>query len=176
MSRAERLYHRLVVWLLFLILFAPLAATLVYSLATQWSATLLPAGFTFKWYLQLWSDPRFLAAFGRSLAICFGALALSCVLILPAMFAIAYHFPRLDALMNVLILLPFAVPPVVSAVVAYAFFGLDQLGEEMEEPFGLESNDLPLDAMVRTIEIDLLDSLGVQPLPEPLQPRQYLLQ
>jgi len=30
--------------------------------------------------------------------------------------------------------------------------------------------------MVRTIEIDLLDSLGVQPLPEPLQPRQYLLQ
>ena len=116
MSRAERLYHRLVVWLLFLILFAPLAATLVYSLATQWSATLLPAGFTFKWYLQLWSDPRFLAAFGCSLAICFGALALSCVLILPAMFAIAYHFPRLDALMNVLILLPFAVPPVVSAV------------------------------------------------------------
>ena len=65
---------------------------------------------------------------------------------------------------------------VVSAVLAYAFFGLDQLGEEMEEPFGLESNDLPLDAMVRTVEIDLLDSLGVQPLPEPLQPRQYLLQ
>ncbi|MDH4762627.1 putative spermidine/putrescine transport system permease protein [Pseudomonas sp. SORGH_AS199] len=116
MSRTERLYHRTVVWVLFLILFTPLAATLLYSLATQWSATLLPAGFTFKWYLQLWSEPRFLAAFGRSLAICFGALALSCVLILPAMFAVAYHFPRLDALMNVLILLPFAVPPVVSAV------------------------------------------------------------
>lgn len=81
------------------------------------------------------------------------------------------------------VLLPFGLAsslgwatPVVSAVLAYAFFGLDQLGEEMEEPFGLESNDLPLDAMVRTIEIDLLDSLGVQPLPEPLQPRQYLLQ
>ncbi|MEN5041708.1 bestrophin family protein [Stenotrophomonas sp. TWI1149] len=81
------------------------------------------------------------------------------------------------------VLLPFGLAsslgwatPVVSAVLAYAFFGLDQLGEEMEEPFGLESNDLPLDAMVRIIEIDLLDSLGVQPLPEPLQPRQYLLQ
>ena len=81
------------------------------------------------------------------------------------------------------VLLPFGLAsslgwatPVVSAVLAYAFFGLDQLGEEMEEPFGLESNDLPLDAMVRTIEIDLLDSLGVQPLPEPLQPRHYLLQ
>lgn len=81
------------------------------------------------------------------------------------------------------VLLPFGLAsalgwatPVVSAVLAYAFFGLDQLGEEMEEPFGLEPNDLPLDAMVRTIEIDLLDSLGVRPLPEPLQPQRYLLQ
>ncbi len=38
MSRAERLYHRLVVGPLFLILLLPLAATLLYSLATQWSA------------------------------------------------------------------------------------------------------------------------------------------
>jgi putative membrane protein len=81
------------------------------------------------------------------------------------------------------VLLPFGLAsslgwatPVVSAVLAYAFFGLDQLGEEMEEPFGLEPNDLPLDAMVRTIEIDLLDSLGVRPLPDPLQPQRYLLQ
>jgi putative membrane protein len=81
------------------------------------------------------------------------------------------------------VLLPFGLAsslgwatPVVSAVLAYAFFGLDQLGEEMEEPFGLEPNDLPLDALVRTIEIDLLDSLGVRPLPEPLQPQRYLLQ
>jgi putative membrane protein len=81
------------------------------------------------------------------------------------------------------VLLPFGLAsslgwatPVVSAVLAYAFFGLDQLGEEMEEPFGLEPNDLPLDAMVRTIEIDLLDSLGVRPLPAPLQPQRYLLQ
>jgi len=81
------------------------------------------------------------------------------------------------------VLLPFGLAsslgwatPVVSAVLAYAFFGLDQLGEEMEEPFGLEPNDLPLDALVRTIEIDLLDSLGVAPLPAPLQPHRYLLQ
>ncbi|HAI93295.1 MAG TPA: bestrophin [Xanthomonadaceae bacterium] len=80
------------------------------------------------------------------------------------------------------VLLPFGLAttlgwatPVVSAVLAYAFFGLDQLGDETEEPFGTEPNDLPLDAIVRTIEIDLLDSLGVRPLPEPLQPRGYQL-
>lgn len=80
------------------------------------------------------------------------------------------------------VLLPFGLAgalgwatPVVSMLLAYAFFGLDQLGEEMEEPFGLEANDLPLDAMVRTIEIDVLDALGRQPLPEPLQPQGYQL-
>ncbi len=81
------------------------------------------------------------------------------------------------------VLLPFGLAsslgwgtPVLSAVLAYAFFGLDQLGEEMEDPFGLEPNDLPLDALVRTIEIDQLDALGERPLPEPLLPQGYLLQ
>lgn len=81
------------------------------------------------------------------------------------------------------VLLPFGLAatlgwatPVLSAVLAYAFFGLDQLGEEMEEPFGTEPNDLPLDAIVRTIEIDQLDALGVRPLPAPLQPQGYRLQ
>ena len=35
MSRAERLYHRTVTGLLLLILLLPLAATLIYALATQ---------------------------------------------------------------------------------------------------------------------------------------------
>lgn len=127
MSRAEHnapgLYHRIVVWLLFLILMLPLAGTLLYSLATSWSASILPSGLTFKWYLQLWGDPRFLQAFGQSLVVCVGALVLSVLLILPLLFAVHYHFPRLDALMNILILLPFAVPPVVSSVGLLNLYG-----------------------------------------------------
>lgn len=119
MSPAEKrspLFHQLVVYLLFLILLLPLLGTLVYSLSTSWSATILPSGFTFKWYVALWSDTRFLAAFGRSLLVCIAALALALLLILPLLFVVNYHFPRLDGVMNVLILLPFAIPPVVSSV------------------------------------------------------------
>jgi len=127
MSRAERrppgLYHRVVVYLLFLILLAPLLGTFVYSIATSWSATILPDGLTYKWYVALWSDPRFLRAFGQSLLVCVGALALSVVLILPLLFVVHYHFPKLDALMNILILLPFAVPPVVSSVGLLQLYG-----------------------------------------------------
>ncbi|MGE6792758.1 putative spermidine/putrescine transport system permease protein [Pseudomonas guineae] len=119
MSHAENrspLFHQLVVYALMLILLMPLLGTLIYSLSTSWSATILPSGLTFKWYLALWSDARFLSAFGRSLLVCFAALALSLVLILPLLFVVSYHFPKLDAVMNVLILLPFAIPPVVSSV------------------------------------------------------------
>jgi len=119
MPHAEKrspLLHQLIVYALFIILLLPLLGTLLYSLSTSWSASILPSGLTFKWYLALWSDARFLAAFGRSLLICFAALALALILILPLLFVVNYHFPRLDGLMNVLILLPFAIPPVVSSV------------------------------------------------------------
>jgi len=109
-------YHRSIVISLIALLLIPLVATLAYSLSKQWGATILPQGFTFDWYLQLWQDPRFLAAFGRSLLICFSTLALSTLLIVPMVFVVFYYFPKLDPWMNLLLLLPFAVPPVVSSV------------------------------------------------------------
>jgi putative membrane protein len=65
--------------------------------------------------------------------------------------------------------------PLVTAIVAYTFFGLDALGDEIEEPFGASDNDLPLDALCRTIEIDMLMALGERELPLPLLPIEYRL-
>ncbi|OWW18335.1 bestrophin family protein [Noviherbaspirillum denitrificans] len=65
--------------------------------------------------------------------------------------------------------------PFVVGIVAYTFFGLDALGDEIEEPFGTEANDLPLDAICRTIEINMRESLGETNLPQPLTPVNYCL-
>lgn len=110
------LYHKTVVYGIVGIMLVPILATLVYSLSSRWGATILPDGFTIDWYLKLLSDARFIEAFGRSLLVCVAALALSTLLILPAIFVVFYYFPKLDRVMNLLILLPFAVPPVVSSV------------------------------------------------------------
>ena len=59
--------------------------------------------------------------------------------------------------------------PFVVAIVAYTFFGLDALGDEIEEPFGTADNHLPLDAMCREVEIDLLAALGERELPQRMQ-------
>jgi putative membrane protein len=58
--------------------------------------------------------------------------------------------------------------PFVVGIVAYTFFGLDALGDEIEEPFGLAENHLPLDALCREIEINLRETLGETDLPSPL--------
>lgn len=65
--------------------------------------------------------------------------------------------------------------PVFTAIVAYTFFGLDRLSEQMEFPFGREANDLPLDAICRVHEISVAEALG-DPAPEPLQPVAFELQ
>lgn len=65
---------------------------------------------------------------------------------------------------------PFAV-----CVLAYTFFGLDALGDQIADPFDTQPNDLPLDAMSRNLEIAVLEILGERELPAPLEPVDGLL-
>ena len=65
--------------------------------------------------------------------------------------------------------------PAVCVIVAYAFFGLDVVGDELEMPFGNDPNDLPLDAISRTIEVNLRQRIGERDLPPPLQPVDEIL-
>lgn len=78
-------------------------------------------------------------------------------------------------------LLPFALiestgwfTPVFAAVVAYVFFGLQAVTNELERPFANVQNGLPLDAMCRVIDISVAEALGREP-PEPLAPKNSVL-
>lgn len=80
------------------------------------------------------------------------------------------------------LLLPFALAgalgwwtPLPVLLASYTFFGLDALGDQLEEPFGLEPNDLPLDAMARTVEREMLAAMGSDDLPPPVEPVHYVL-
>lgn len=78
-------------------------------------------------------------------------------------------------------LLPFALldstggfAPVLAAFVAYVFFGLQAVTNELERPFTNIENGLPLDAMCRTIEITLAEALG-RDVPPPLTPVNFVI-
>ena len=53
--------------------------------------------------------------------------------------------------------------PLFTALIAYTFFGLDALSEELEDPFGTEANDLALDGLCRVCEISVFEALGETP-------------
>lgn len=63
-----------------------------------------------------------------------------------------------------------AFTPVVVLIIGYAFFGLDAVGDEIEDPFGTDINDLPLAALSRMIEINLRQTLGETEVPPVLTP------
>lgn len=80
-------------------------------------------------------------------------------------------------------ILPFAfvedlryLTPFVTVFISYTFLSLETVAEEIEEPFGLAPNDLALNAICTTIEINLLDMNGIYPLPAfPLPDKNFKL-
>ncbi|MCZ4431041.1 bestrophin family protein [Agrobacterium sp. SOY23] len=65
--------------------------------------------------------------------------------------------------------------PFTSTLVAYTFFGLDALSDELEDPFGTGLNALPINALATTIEINLREAMGETDLPEDPRPVNYVL-
>ncbi len=62
-----------------------------------------------------------------------------------------------------------------SVVVSWAFTSMERVGEATENPFEGGSNDIPMAALSRTIEIDLRDMLDEKDLPEPVKPVHNIL-
>lgn len=65
--------------------------------------------------------------------------------------------------------------PVVVAIISYAFFGLDAVGDEIEDPFGTDENDLPLTSITTMIEINVRERIGESDLPERPRPVSGIL-
>lgn len=60
--------------------------------------------------------------------------------------------------------------PCVVFLIAHAFLGLDEIGDEIEDPFGVEPQHLPLASLCRTIEVNLLQHMDESSIPDLLQP------
>lgn len=65
--------------------------------------------------------------------------------------------------------------PLVVAIVSYTFFALDALGEQIENPFDMHANDLPLGAISHAIESNLKQLLDEPVPPAPLPDQDGIL-
>lgn len=66
------------------------------------------------------------------------------------------------------------ITPFGSTVVGFLFLALDEIGLDLEDPFSDTPHALPMLAMTRTIEIDLLQSIG-EPAPMPIRAHRGVL-
>ena len=72
------------------------------------------------------------------------------------------HHPNFDSLQSWGPVLPMIVA---SAMISWVFMTLEGVGDASEDPFERSMNDVPLNALCRTIEIDLRELLGETDLP-----------
>ena len=66
------------------------------------------------------------------------------------------------------------ITPLGSTLVGFLFVALDRVGSDLESPFADTGHALPLQAITRGIEIDLLQTIG-EPAPAPILPSQGVL-
>ncbi|MVM38571.1 hypothetical protein GO730_15095 [Spirosoma sp. HMF3257] len=63
-----------------------------------------------------------------------------------------------------------------TTLAAYALIGIEMIGDEIEEPFGLDCNDLPLNQIAQTIRRNVHEILRVEPstIVQPKQEVDYI--
>jgi putative spermidine/putrescine transport system permease protein len=119
---------RIVTGVYLLYLAAPMVLLFVGSFGELWLNTILPTGFTGRWYLEVAGDPSFRRAFASSLLVG-GITCAACLGIgLPLAYAVfKARNPRLRALAGALYQLPVALPPLVLAFGFILVFSSDTL-------------------------------------------------
>jgi putative spermidine/putrescine transport system permease protein len=86
----------------------PLITTLIYSFTSNWSH-ILPRGFTLKYYTQILTDGRFIAAVGRSIAISIIPVCMTSLLVILALYVAAVYSPKLERILESISMVPYTV-------------------------------------------------------------------
>lgn len=115
-NKLANIFYLIIIILVLTYLFVPLLATLLYSLATDWTTTVLPEGFTLSWYLELFSDPDFYNAMLRTLLLATLGTLGGVILIVPTVFLLYVYHPKYMWIIDALVIFSFSVPGVIAAM------------------------------------------------------------
>jgi putative spermidine/putrescine transport system permease protein len=107
-------YAVLAVVVLYLVL--PLFSTILFSLATVWSKTILPEGYTLNAYRESLNDPQILRGIQRSLMATVATLIIGLALVVPALLWVHLRAPKFKRWLEFLAIVPWALPGVVLAL------------------------------------------------------------
>ncbi|MGH1393475.1 MAG: bestrophin family protein [Trichormus sp.] len=106
----------------------------------------------------------------------------ACERILKTPMPLAYSIHLKQLLLLYCLLLPFQMVQTlgwwtgaVTALVSFTLFGIEAIGLEIENPFGYDANDLPLDAICQTMRRNIDDLINLYVMRSPEDPELSLL-
>lgn len=98
--------------------------------------------------------------------------------IFPTQYSFYIHF----TIMTFVISLPFGIMSeigffavLISGIVAFLFLTIEHMAIDLQRPFENEPNDTPMNALSRTIEVNILEMLEAEDIPEKLKPVEGVL-
>jgi putative spermidine/putrescine transport system permease protein len=111
-----------VIWMAVVFLLAPLAVVAVVSFNRSRYMDFPPDGFSFDWYAALVTDTGWRGSIERSLLIAVTSGALAVAIATPLAYVLRTYRIRLSPLLYTVGILPFMLPPVISALGATVFW------------------------------------------------------
>ena len=116
-------FSKIIIVIMVIYLFLPFVITGLYSVATKWSNTVLPEGYTLKYYQEMFLSPRFWTAILRSVGISVAGVTLAVLVMTPLVYAVIAFTPKLESVLKILMLMPYAIPGVISATALLSTYG-----------------------------------------------------
>jgi len=96
-------------------LLLPLILTFIYSIFNEWTS-ILPSGFTLKYYIQVLTDPLFIASLLRSLIISFIPVLVCTLAMILVFYVTTLYFPKLERIIEILCTIPYSIQGIIIAV------------------------------------------------------------
>lgn len=110
--RKRRTLYLVILAVLAVFLLFPLLAILLYSLFSDWTGV-LPSGFTFDAYREIFSDMGFWAAVFRSVLISVVPVLICTAVVLLAMYVVVIYLPGFEKMMQILCTIPYAIQGII---------------------------------------------------------------
>lgn len=111
-----------IIFILYLVV--PFSATIFFSFAGKWTDTILPESWTLNYYKSIFNNIEFYQSLGRTLILATVTAVLQVFITILAILGVKIGSPKMDTLIEVLSIIPIALPGVVLALGNVKLFGI----------------------------------------------------
>ena len=143
MKRRKKLPYVIII-LACIFLLIPFAATLVYSFTIGWTK-LFPAGWTFKYWIQAFTEPTLWPAILRGVLISIPPILICNIVVILALYTSVVYYPKLEKYIQTICMIPNSLKGVTIAIPVLALYagGVTFFSNRMVMPFvyqGIRNN------------------------------------